>query len=111
MTTPWTIVASGRGSDASISDIYDKKWATIPVRDYLPFYLKDNPVTPTKNDGEFSQAKSWSVVGSLTGVSAKARVIWRDSDAPTTRWRVQDIDVAEDWQRAEVLFQLSQDAR
>jgi hypothetical protein len=72
--------------------VYDTRYAVIPVLNHLPFYLKDNPLTPAKNDGEFSQATSWGVVGALTGVSAKARVVWRDSDSPTTKWRVQDID-------------------
>jgi len=69
---PIQMVASGRGTapTGTETNLYDTSYAVIPVRNYLPFYLKDNPLTPAKNDGEFSQATDWGVIGALTGVNS-----------------------------------------
>lgn len=49
---------------------------------------------PPNAQADFASANfaGWNVSGSVVGVSVKTRVIWRDADTPTPRWRVQDMD-------------------
>jgi type II secretory pathway pseudopilin PulG len=61
---------------------YDGRYAIVNVFKHLPFLTQQ----------EFRNAASWRVHGTVSGVSVKTRVIWRDADAPTERWRVQDMD-------------------
>jgi hypothetical protein len=53
-------------------------------------WIKVAPYLPTGTS-------AWSVAGTITGVSVKARVIWKDENrtnttGPTNGWRVQDLD-------------------
>ncbi|GAB4458021.1 MAG: hypothetical protein OHK0029_18650 [Armatimonadaceae bacterium] len=71
--------------------IYDKDFAVIDLRDYLPPFLIDNPATPDiPDDGEFSTAVSWEVAEPITGVSLKVRVIWREDNSPPALRQIQD---------------------
>jgi type II secretory pathway pseudopilin PulG len=80
---PIQMTADRNEEDPSLDpDIYDRKWAVVDVMKHLPFLTQQ----------EFQNATSWGVHGTVTGVSVKTRVIWRDADAPTERWRVQDMD-------------------
>ena len=79
--SPIQMTASGRGSGA-VDAAYDNRWATIPVSQYLPLLSRS----------DFASATSWQVIGTLSGVSVKSRVIWRDNDSNENRWRVQDTD-------------------
>jgi N-acylneuraminate cytidylyltransferase len=70
------------------------------------FRTRSQDLEPAYHDaGQFywGTTDGWMAAETMFGTASIALV--------RPPWRVQDIDVAEDWQRAEVLFQLSQDAR
>lgn len=80
---PIQMTADTVGDDpAANTAIYDARFAVLDVYKFLPPSVQ----------GEFVSAASWGVNGSLSGVSIKTRVIWRDSDSGAARWRVQDMD-------------------
>jgi type II secretory pathway pseudopilin PulG len=80
---PIQMTADAVGQETGV-DItrYDDKFAVVDVYKFLP----------SGAQAEFVNAASWGVNGSLSGVSVKTRVIWRDTDSGKARWRVQDMD-------------------
>ena len=66
---------------------YDSKQHDV---DYAKVNVYNN--LPSGVQAEFAGATGWNVTGAVTGVSIKSRVIYRDTDSTTNRWRVQDMD-------------------
>jgi type II secretory pathway pseudopilin PulG len=61
---------------------YDQDFAVVDINKHLPLLTRQ----------DFANAVSWRVHGPAVGVSVKTRVIWRDADNATQRWRIQDMD-------------------
>jgi hypothetical protein len=74
------------------ADVRDGDYAIVDVPKFLPRQDVGNPDPTRGPDGPFDNATGWRVHGTIQGVSVKTRVIWRDSDSPTQRWRVEDMD-------------------
>lgn len=61
----------------------DAGYAFVNVRDYIPV---------TQRSAFDSAGDNWRVVGVASGVSLKARVIWKDNASTSNTWRIQDLD-------------------